>query len=195
MDAHPDYASLIQNVPELMQVDFSSLRQPRYNYADQTKIDKHRVHLLAACAVHYNLDFGLVTRYLGSEYTAKWRDVDTILTAVEDVVSEEDFEHMKRILTVGCPAEFNWEEPLTNKETFIRRGNNPLIKANIEAVNKTLNKEEQNSHLIPFPRYGASIVCSTSCPTNHRKQQREIPIGLGWYVKALLLGDHNERDH
>ena len=54
---------------------------PRHDYADQTEIDPKRVRLFAACAVHYNLDFGLVARYVGGEYLAKWRDTETI-TAV-----------------------------------------------------------------------------------------------------------------
>ena len=58
----PDFKAMIREVPLLLKTDFSSLRLPRYDYADQTKIDPKRVWLLAACAVHYNLDFGLVVR-------------------------------------------------------------------------------------------------------------------------------------
>ena len=66
-DAHPGQAALLEYVPKLMKVDFSSLHEPWYDYAHQTEIDRHRVWLLAACAVHYNLDFGLVMRYMPDE--------------------------------------------------------------------------------------------------------------------------------
>ena len=37
-DAHPDHAALLEYVPKLMKVDFSSLREPWYEYAEQTSI-------------------------------------------------------------------------------------------------------------------------------------------------------------
>ncbi len=68
---HPDFKAMIISIPRLLQVDFMSLRDPVLNYASHTLIAPTRVRLLTACAVHYNLDFGLVTRYLGDEYTAE----------------------------------------------------------------------------------------------------------------------------
>lgn len=108
---------------------------------------------MAACAVHYSLDFGLVVRFLGNEYTAKWRDADEIVSHVEGLVSTSDLVHMQRILTVGCPAEFNWEEPAANKEVFVRRAASAPLARHMAIVDKALNKEERNSHIIPFPRY------------------------------------------
>ena len=84
------------------------MKIPRYDYADQKEIDPHMVRLLAACAVHYNLDFGLVLRYISGEHLAKWRDADAIITAVQDLISDEDIDHTRRILDRGCPAKFNW---------------------------------------------------------------------------------------
>ena len=65
---------------------------------------------MAACAVHYNMDFGLVMHYLGGEYDTKWRDVDGILDEVGDSISQEDQNHIHRILIRVCPTKFNWEE-------------------------------------------------------------------------------------
>jgi len=116
-------------------------------------MSKERVQLLVACAVRYDLDFGLVIRYLAGEYAANWRDKNLILAAVKDLVTNEDYNHIERILDFGCPANFNWEEPEENKAIFLRRGNHPSIKAHMPIVTKTLNKEERNSHVVPFPRY------------------------------------------
>ena len=150
-DLHPDYAYMIRNVPKLRHVDFSSLRIPRHDYATQLTIEPRRVWLMAACAVHYQLDVGLVVRYLNGEYLAKWRDIEAIVGAVRGLVSATDLKHIIRILKFGCPAKFNWEESAANKEAFILRGNNPTAKANKEMVQKTLNKEERNNHIIPLP--------------------------------------------
>ena len=59
-------------------------------------------------------------------------------------------EHIRRALTHGCPAEFNWEEPGENKEAFICRGNAPDVTVDNPDVMKTINKEERNSHVMCF---------------------------------------------
>ena len=109
--AHPDWAYWIENIPRLKLVDFSSLRTPRHDYLNQIQIEPRRVWLLATCTVHYDLDIGLIVRYVGGEYTAKWRDVESIIGAVEGLVSKADIEHTKHFLETGCPASLNWEEP------------------------------------------------------------------------------------
>lgn len=150
---HPDFAALILNVPRLLTLDFTSLRLQRVGYESQTHISPNRIDLLTACAVHYNLDFGLVVRYLGGEYTAKWRDTHAILAHLRPVADPSDLAHVERILTIGCPAHFNWEEPDSNKELFLRRAATAPLTKHMAAVNKALNKEERNSHIIPFPSY------------------------------------------
>ena len=105
---------------------------------------------MVACTVHYDLDFGLVMRF-GGEYTDEWRDVDAILTSIEPYVSEDDNEHIRRILMKRCLAKCVWEEPAKNKEKFICRGNNPSIKAHCDVVKENLNREEHNYHIMPFP--------------------------------------------
>ena len=62
---------------------------------------------------------------------AKWRYTEGIVDAVKDLVSESDLKHIRRILTSGCPADFNWEESSGNKDTFVRRDNNPWIETSI----------------------------------------------------------------
>ena len=83
-----------------MCVNFSGLRVPHCDYTVPVEIKPHRIWLLVVCAVHYDLDFGLCARYLGGEYTAKWRDVESILSAVKGLVSDTDLDHMHRILNI-----------------------------------------------------------------------------------------------
>ena len=106
---------------------------------------------MAACAVRYVLDFGLVLRFLAGEYTAEWRDVEAVIVAVEPHISESDKDHIFQILTTGCPTKMVWEETAQNKETFIKRGNSPSAKANSKEMVTVLYKEEQNHHLVAFP--------------------------------------------
>ena len=70
---HPDFEAMTISIP-------------RY-YASHTSITPTHVLLLTACAVHYDLDFGLVTCYLGGKYTAEWRDVNEIISTCKPIVS------------------------------------------------------------------------------------------------------------
>ncbi len=112
---HLDFEVMITSIPRLLKVDFTSLKNPVMDYASHTSIAPARVRMLTACAVHYDLDFGLVTRYLGGEYTAEWRDINKIISTCEPFVTPEVLGQMERILTTGCPSYLNWEEDAANK--------------------------------------------------------------------------------
>ena len=144
------FKAMVDDVPRLADVDFTSLQQRRVNYAEQEEIQEQRVERLSAAAVYYGLDFGLVTHYLGHEFTGKWRNVEVIMQRVSPLIDPQDAEHIKRILTEGCPAEFDFEEEHDNKMLFLERGNEPSVEQNQAVVQKTLNEEERNNHIIPF---------------------------------------------
>ena len=182
---HPDFKDMIDSVPALLEVDFSSLRDPVLDYASQTKIDPDRVQLMTACAVHYNLDIGLVVRYLGGEYTASWRNIPEILAAAEPYLSEEVHNHLHRVLTTGCPANFDWNEVASNKRRAIAIGNLPSVSQYEEVVQKTVTKEVRNSHLIPFARW----ICSCSAHARHTPQNILIKQGK----KPRLIWDGTSR--
>ena len=119
--------AMAHSVQRSRHVDFSPLRQPRYDYAEQTMIDPARVRMLEACSVHYKLDFGLVVRYLGGEYTAEHRDVDALEREVSPHIPPADMAQMRRILTKGCPHTLNFEMNHEDKMKMIDRGNQPAV--------------------------------------------------------------------
>jgi hypothetical protein len=49
---HPDFEAMATSIPRLLQVDFTSLRDPVLDYASHTSIAPARVRLLMACDVH-----------------------------------------------------------------------------------------------------------------------------------------------
>jgi len=104
---NPEYSVLIRDVPRLMQVDVSSLLEPHLDYANQVEIQRECVWKMTACAVYYYMDLGLVSLFLGGEYSATWRDIDAILAGVHPHISHTYFEHIERILYAGCPATFH----------------------------------------------------------------------------------------
>ncbi len=56
------HQDMVNNVMRLRSIDFSKLKLPRFNYADQTKFSQERADLATACAVHYGLNTGMVVR-------------------------------------------------------------------------------------------------------------------------------------
>ena len=168
-----DYEVMIESVPKLMALDFSPLRLPRKNYEDQAEIPKSRIRLMGACAIHYGLDMGLVTRYLGNEYTATNRDVKGTIDELAPHIDKDDLDHIKRILSRGCPHTFSYEEERESKIRMLRRGNQKSVSDNMDIVNKAMNKEERYSHVAPFPRW----IVRFSWTAHHVPQGMNIKTG------------------
>jgi hypothetical protein len=82
-----------------------------------------------------------------------------------------------RILLDGCPAQLNFEEPLSNKIEMIERGNSKSFNDNTNLVLKTMNKEDQYSHLIPLDE----IMCCFSPYCRHTTQIMVIKAGKSDY--------------
>ena len=117
------YCKMINNVLRLWSIDFSSLKRPQLDYAEQKKISKQRVDLATACAIHYGLNMGMVIRYLKGEYIGASRDANAILSVVSSLISNQDCEHIKRIINQGCPSQLDFEEDYDNKHQVLQRGN------------------------------------------------------------------------
>jgi hypothetical protein len=80
---------------------------------------------------------------------------------------------MKRILLDGCPAQLDFEEPLSNKIEMIDQGNSKSFNANTALVLKTMNKEDRCSHLISLD----VIMCHFSPYCRHTTQTMVIKAG------------------
>ena len=168
-----DFKGMAISIPRLLQVDFTNLRDPVPDYASHTLIAPTCMRLLTAYAVHYDLNFGLATRYLGSEYTSEWGDVNEIISTCEPIVSPEVLSQMEHIITTGCPSYFNWEEDATNKRAFVSQRNLSSVAQHGDLVAKTLAEEVRNSHLIPMARW----VCTCSPWGRHIPQNIQIKPG------------------
>ena len=97
--------------------------------------------MMAECVIHYGLDFGLVTRYLGGEYTGAGRDVDATLEEIGPHIDPSDFDHIKRLSTQGCPFHFVYQESRLNKMTLLWRGNQKSVLDYPDIFQKTMIKE------------------------------------------------------
>ncbi len=122
--------------------------------------------MASAAMVHFGLDPGKFVRYLSGEYISQYRNVQLTLDAVRDHVTSDDYNHNKRVLLDGCPAQFTFEEPSSNKLEFISRGNSKSFVDNPALVKKTMNKEDCYSHLVPMDQ----LLCKLSPYLRHTTQ-------------------------
>ena len=96
-----------------------------------------------------------------------------MLDAVSSVVSQQDYNQIKRILTEGCPHTFKFEEPVDNKARALVRGNQKSFSMNDIVVNKTINKEDRNSHIVPMHGW----VCELAPNFRHTPQGLVLKTG------------------
>ena len=74
-----DFSTMIPNTIRWLQLDFSSLREPRYNFESQTKISSRQIEMASAAMIHFGLDPGKLVRWLEGEYTGKRRNITGLL--------------------------------------------------------------------------------------------------------------------
>jgi hypothetical protein len=145
------YKEMIDDFQRLENLDFSPLKAPRLDYANQQHISLHRVDLAMAGLIHYGMHPGIMLlRYQKCEYTSESRSVDAILEKVSPYIEPEDAKHIGRIITQGCPPQLIFDKDTMNKLAVIEKGNQQTFEAHPEVVTKTMNKEEKNSHVLPF---------------------------------------------
>jgi hypothetical protein len=168
-----DFAKMIPKLQQWLQIDFSTLCNLRLNYKSQMQIDPHQVCMANTTMAHFGFDPGIFVQLMGGEYTGQHRDTHSTLAAVRGHVSADDYAHMERILLDGCPAQLNFEEPLSNKIKMIKCGNSKSFNYNTALVLKTMNKEDRYSHLIPLDE----IMCRFSPYCCHTTQTMVIKAG------------------
>ena len=144
------YEVMMIDVTRLRDVNFWSLKLPHLDYAQQTQISSKRIDETTACAIHYGLNPSMVIRFIKGEFVGESRDANAILRAVSQHINEEDCRHIERIINQGCPSFLDFEERYENKHAVLRRGNQSTFLQHPEVTAKAVNKEEKNSHILPF---------------------------------------------
>jgi hypothetical protein len=144
---------MINNVLLLRSINFSTLKLPRLDYAEQIKISLKRVDLATACAIYYGLNTGMVVRYIKGEYVGESRNANAILEKVSPYICKVDCKHIVCIINQGCPSHIDFEESYENKHMVLWKGNQQTFLQFPEVTAKAMNKEERNSHVLPFRQW------------------------------------------
>ncbi len=145
-----DFANIVLKVLRWLQVDFTSLQDPCLGYEQQDHINPYRVKMASMAMIHFGLDPSKFVCFLLGEYTGQHQDVCCTIDAIQDHVTSDNYNHIKQILLDGCPAQLTFERPSSNKLEFISPGNFKSFVENPQPVQKTMNKEGRNNHLVPM---------------------------------------------
>ena len=175
-----EFQVIIPEFLRLLALDFSPLLEPRYDYQQQEEISEHRVDMAGALLVHFGLDPGMAVRCLGLEYTGANRDVESTLRIIKPHVNKEDHDHIERILTQGCPVEFNVEESTESKLEIMNRGNQTAFENKTEEVKKIMNKEDKFSHVITLRKYIARCSPFMRCTSQIIVQKAGKDDRVAW---------------
>jgi len=111
-----------------------------------------------AAAIHFDLHIPSVIRYAGGNYTADYRNFDEIKKQLEGRVDPRDIADLRRVFTMGTPANLVAESSEENMLEYFRYGNHQSIQNGIEKVKKTMNKEDKHSYVIPMPNWLARFI-------------------------------------
>ena len=139
---------MVSETLRLKDLDFTPLLDPRLDYDTQTEIDSHRVDMATAGMVEYEMHPGNFGRFISGPFIGEERDVEGTCNEICDHIDAIDLAHIYRILTQGCPSRIEFSEPAENKMNALARGNQKSFDEYPEIVQKTMNKEDRNSHLI-----------------------------------------------
>jgi hypothetical protein len=74
---------MIPKVSRWLQIKFSPLLEPCYNYDQQEHIDTSWINMASTAMIHFGLDPGKFVCFLGGEYTGCTCDIHWTLSAVE----------------------------------------------------------------------------------------------------------------
>jgi hypothetical protein len=113
---------------------------------------------------------------LSGKYTGYYQDVHHTLNAVQDYATPGDYKHMKQILLDGCPAQLTFEKPSSYKLESTAQGNSKSFIDNPQLVQKTINKEDCYSYLVPMDQLWKFFpyLC-------HTTQSIRAPLGARAY--------------
>jgi hypothetical protein len=123
--------------------------------------------------IHFGLEPGKFVCFLLGEYTGQYWDVFRTLDAIRDHVTSDNYGHIKQILLDGCPAQLTFEELSGNKLEFKSRCSSKSFVENPQLVQKTMNKEDRYSHLVPMD----PLLCKLYPYLRHTTQSIVIKDG------------------
>jgi hypothetical protein len=94
--------------------------------------------------------------FLGNNYTGAYRDIPVIV----DTLHSHGIA-IAKTMTAGSPNHYDATTTHENMLLYCRKGNHPSIKAKINQVMSTMNKEEQHNYIIDISHCSSYPIASS----------------------------------
>lgn len=151
-------------------------------FKSQKELCASRQELLLALDFQSQFQLPQVLNFLRRKYTAEYYDVPQILAAVQDMLPNDMFWELARVLMHGAHRLLQGTSTQQNLEAFRMFGNHGSVLNNPAECASATNKDDKNSFLFADPRgSGASY-------------QTFICLPLAWYC-AKKNGGSFSRAH
>jgi hypothetical protein len=104
LETHPFFSHLAASSVGYSTYDFRWIQGYNLDWEKQTDINPERVIALTAALFHYDLDHGMLMRYLGKNFTGEHRDVPAIVRTLKEYkIDQSLIDKYVRVMTVGRP--------------------------------------------------------------------------------------------
>jgi hypothetical protein len=138
----------------LRHYDFLWLAQYNLDWDKQQSLSRDKAHAFLACLLHYNLSVASTIWFLSNNYTGAYRNIPSIVNSLHSHgIAESLILHYSHVMTVGCSNHLNSSTSRDNALLYLRKGNHPSIRAKMDQVMTTMNKEEKNNYIIHVPHW------------------------------------------
>jgi hypothetical protein len=127
----------------------------------------------------------MVIRYIKGENLGESRNADAILKVVSLYNIDENCKHIKCIINQGCPSHLDFEEDYENKHAALCKGNQHIFLRQPDVTTKAMNKEERNSHVLPFKHW--TVYFLPFLQSNPSRNTRKI-----WQVQGDFKFIHSD---
>jgi hypothetical protein len=151
---HPLLSHLLCACVHLHRYDFLWLARYNLDWGKQQSLDHDKAYAFLACLLHYNLSVASTIRFLGNNFTGAYHNIPSIVESLRSHgIAETLISHYARVMTIGCPNHLNASTSRNNALLYWRKGNHPSIRAKLDQVMTTMNKEEKNNYVIHIPHW------------------------------------------
>lgn len=144
-----------------VQLSLQPLKARRQPVGNPTKLPVDRADLFGCALLRFNFIYGDLHRWLGGEYTNRYRNWDATFNELQSVcvrpppatLPPVSFSRCKNSLTQGVPIKANYKSFVAQLPIRDKYDNHPAVHGNLDKVEAKFAKEEEKSYHIPLPRF------------------------------------------
>ena len=124
-------------------LDFRSLQGYQSDWENTATIREDWKAMTSACTLHYNGDIATVVRFIGGPHVHQHINTPEVLEKLKNVLTDDVFNDVRRILTTGAPAHCNAQATQENFDAYLKYGNHKSARENPNVFESTIVKQSK----------------------------------------------------